>query len=367
MNAQSFLRDFRCKVKCAILVFWVCFLGASLYAEAGVGRSQTYCADPYDPNCRSSALAFQFYRPRLLSPNNAWASTRTTLGQDLSRANLVTDASERLRKKLGATGAIQLLGSDFALFASPGKTQLNYFSDGETTDFDMIIGEANAVTAQTWNLPAGLINQLERVQRNDFIPVSSVPAGLNLTGATHVSRTVSGNRIAVGYRQYQLKPNEVQYLGYAVDRKVGLDYQTASPDVGSSFAVVPLGLGASFSNKVIVDSPDDENRGEVTHTLTFNGFGTLNTPNGSFQALRYTVTTTDEIFDLSDPNDPVLIDTETTTQVGWVTKEGTWIVADYKDYNPTTKAAKLSGVLYSTIVPTSSLSPTFTNSCGCNR
>lgn len=298
----------------------------------------------------------------------AWVSNRNTFARDLASANLVTEAADRLRKKMGTSGAITLQGTDFNSFASPGNSQLTYMSNSASVTFDMVIGTANAVNAQTWTLPADLTNQLDNVSRADFIAVNRIPAGLSIAGVTHASKYVAGNRQFVQFKQYQLKGNELQYLGYALDRKIGNDFAQSSPDANSSFATIPLTVGASYSDIEITDDPADDNRYETISAITFDGFGTLNTPNGSFQALRYTMTTTGKTFDVSDPNDPEQIDTESVTQVGWVTQQGTWITATYTDYNTTTKAATLSNVRYSPIVPTSSLSPTFTNpGCNCPR
>ncbi|MBO0933118.1 hypothetical protein [Fibrella aquatilis] len=298
----------------------------------------------------------------------AWVSNRTTLSRDLASANLVSEAADRLREKMSVSGAITLLGSDFNSFASPGKSQLTYLSRSTSVTFDMVIGNANAVNAQVWTLPADLTTQLDRVSRADFVAVGSIPASLSIAGVTHVSKYIAGNRQYVQFSQYQLKSNELQYLGYAVDRKIGTDFAQGSPDLNSSFATVPLTLGSTYTDIEVAEDPADDTKYENTSVITFDGFGTLNTPNGSFQALRYTMNTTGKTYDVSDPNNPVQIDTDSGTQVGWVTKEGNWIVANYTDYNATTKAATLSNVRYSAIVPTSSLSPMFTNpSCNCPR
>jgi hypothetical protein len=298
----------------------------------------------------------------------AWVSNRTTLTRDLATANLVSEAADRLRKKMRASGAITLQGSDFNTFASPGKSQLTYLSNSQSVTFDMVIGNADATNAQTWALPADLTNQLNNVSRADFIPVSRIPASLSIMGVTHASKYVAANRQYVQFRQYQLKANELQYLGYAVDRKIGNDFAQSSPDANNSFATVPLTLGASYTDVEVTDDPTDDTRYENTSVITFDGFGTINTPNGSFQALRYTMITTGKTYDVSDPNNPEQIDTESGTQVGWVTQQGTWITATYTGYNATTKSATLSNVRYSAIVPTSSLSPNFTNpSCNCTR
>ncbi|TAE32011.1 MAG: hypothetical protein EAZ91_06035 [Cytophagales bacterium] len=356
-------RPFRVSALSLLLLFLT-------YTTSWAGACNRWCSPScWNPDCGKIDKGKSIFGlPVLGAPLNAWASNGNTFARDLAKANLVSEAADRLRKKMGAAGAITLLGSDFSTFTSPGKSQLSYSSGSENVTFDMVIGAANAVTAQTWTLPADLTNQLDRVARADFVAVSSIPAGLGLPGVTHVSKYIAGNRQFVRFNQYQLKSNELQSLGYSVDRKIGNDFAQGSPDLNSSFATIPLALGASYTDKGVVEDPTDNIQYESSSVITFDGFGTLNTPNGSFQALRYTMTTTTNTLDVSDLNDPVEIDTESATQVGWVTKEGTWITANYADYNPTTKAATISNVRYSAIVPTSSLSPTFTNSaCGCSR
>ncbi|MEZ0542486.1 hypothetical protein [Fibrella arboris] len=311
------------------------------------------------------------FLPTRTANSTAWASTRTTLSADLDYANVVSRVEERLRKKLGKSGSIQLTGSDFSTFAQAGRTQLVYTSESETATFTMDIGKADALNAQTWTLPADLTNQLDNVERRDFVSPGTIPASLRLPGVTHATRFRAANRLFTSYRQYAIKPAEIEFLGYSVDRKVGQDYETDSPTDASSFAVVPLGLGASFTTRVLIDDPDDETGTIQSDTLSVDGFGTLKTPNGTFQALRYTVRSTIRVYDMSGggtPTEDDLLDEGSILRVGWVTKEGYWILADYTDYNATTGAATLSNLNYTAIVPTASLSPTFTGTnCGCGR
>jgi hypothetical protein len=295
-------------------------------------------------------------------------ASRATLQADLRRANLVSAAQERLLKTLGASGSIQLTNSDFTAFAQPGKTQLTYVASSESVAFEMVIGPPDLVNSQIWTLPADLTTELDVAQRRDFINPSTIPAGLQLAGVTHASKFVAPNRLFTGYRQYQISGSAVNFLGGSVDRKVGIDFSTASPN--ALFSVLPLQAGSAYTSQVVYDDPDDDVQEIETDTLSFDGFGSLKTPNGTVQALRYTIKSGLRTYDLSGggpPSNSNLIDLNTTTQVGWVTKEGYWILADYADYNPTTHAATLSNVQYTTIVPTNSLSPTFTNTCNCSR
>lgn len=295
-------------------------------------------------------------------------ASRTELRADLLRANLVSGAKERLLKKMGSAGAIQLTNSDFTTFAQPGNTQLTYTGSSGAVTFEMVIGQADLVNSQSWTLPADLTNQLDNVQRRDFINPTAIPVNLRLPGVTHAMKYVAGNRLYTGYRQFQIGSTAVNFLGVSVDRKVGTDFETVSPN--ALFSVLPLMAGSTYNSQSVYDDPDDDLREIQSDTLTFNGFGSLRTPNGTFQALRYTIKSGLRTYDLSgggSPSNANLIDVNTSTQVGWVTKEGYWIVAEYTGYNPTTKAAMLRNVTYTAIVPTASLLPTFTNSCNCPR
>jgi hypothetical protein len=295
----------------------------------------------------------------------AYASRNTSLRSDLSKANLVSAAQRRLSRLMGASGSITFTGADFANLASPGNSQLMYFSDSENVTFEMVIGSTNLTTAQTWTLPADLTNQLDVVQRRDYVNPSSIPASLRLAGVSNATKFSAANRLFVSYEQYQIGASSVNYLGYSVDRKVGLDY--ATPSVGAILASVPLQAGSNYISQKTLDDPADDTQVTISDTLALDGFGTLNTPTGSFQALRFTMKSGYRTYDLSGGGPPDLLDIETVQRVGWVTKEGHWIVADYADYDPTTKAATISQVQYLTHVPTSSLSPTFTNTCNCPR
>ncbi|OJW71660.1 MAG: hypothetical protein BGO59_27220 [Spirosoma sp. 48-14] len=296
------------------------------------------------------------------------ASARTNLSNDLAFANIVSGTEARWRAKLGAAGAIQLTANDFNTFAQPGNTLLTYGGSSLESTLNMVIGKADLVNAQTWTLPADLTYQLDRVSRRDFVSPTTIPANLRLNGVTNATKYIAENRANIGYRQYQIAGSAVNFLGYSVDRKVGTDFEASS--AGSIMTKLPAQLGDTFTNTIVYDDPDDELQTIQSDTLAFDGFGTLTTPNGSFQALRYTVRSGTRTYDtsggatLSDDN---LIDIETDQQIGWVTKEGYWFVANYANYNASTKSAELSQIAYSAIVTTRSLSPSFSNSCNCSR
>ncbi|WP_155297257.1 hypothetical protein [Spirosoma aerolatum] len=297
-----------------------------------------------------------------------WASMRTNLTSDLAFANVVSSTEARWRAKLGAAGAIELTATDFNTFAQPGNTLLTYVGSDPESTLNMVIGKADPVNAQTWTLPANLTYQLDQVDRRDFVTPASIPANLRIAGATNATKFTANNRAYIGYRQYQIGGSAVNFLGYSVDRKVGNDYETSS--AASIFSQLPAKLGNNFTSTILYDDPDDDLQTIQSDTLTFDGFGTLNTPNGSFQALRYTIRTGLRTYDTSGgatPSSSNLIDTETGQQIGWVTKEGYWVVTNYDNYNPSTMSADLSTVAYSAIVATRSLSPSFSNSCNCPR
>lgn len=295
------------------------------------------------------------------------ASTRSNLANDLAFANIVSNTEDRWRTKLGAA-AIQLSATDFNNFAQPGNTLLTYGGSNPESTLNMVIGQADLVNAQTWTLPADLTYQLDQVSRRDFVAPTTIPANLRITGATNATKYIADNRANIGYRQYQISGSAVNFLGYAVDRKVGSDYESASS--GSIMTQLPAQLGDNFTSTTLYDNPDDELQTIQADTVSFDGFGTLKTPTGSFQALRYTIRSGLHTYDTSGgttPSDDNLIDTETEQKVGWVTKEGYWFVANYANYNSSKKSAELSQIAYSAIVTTRSLSPSFSNSCNCPR
>ncbi|MBN8825637.1 MULTISPECIES: hypothetical protein [unclassified Spirosoma] len=296
------------------------------------------------------------------------ASSRTNLANDLAFANIISNTEDRWRNKLGAAAAIQLSTTDFNTFAQPGNTLLTYSGSNPESTLTMVIGQADLTNAQTWTLPADLTYQLDQVSRRDFIAPTTIPANLRISGVTNATKYVADNRANIGYRQYQISGSAVNFLGYSVDRKVGSDYESASS--GSIMTQLPAQLSDNFISTTLSDNPDDELQTIQADTVTFDGFGTLKTPTGSFQALRYTIRSGLHTYDTSGgdpPSDDNLIDTETDQKVGWVTKEGYWFVANYANYNPSKKSAELSQISYSAIVTTRSLSPTFSNSCNCIR
>ena len=278
-----------------------------------------------------------------------WAKAGHNVANALPYTNLVSRTHQRLQQRVGAAAAIRFSGADFANMARPGKSEAMYIAGNDDFTAQMDIGRADDENAQTWTIPATLIDELDEFIQRDFVLPNAIPKSIRLPNATHATRLKAQDGSYVGYRQYQLDNDEVEDLGFGIDLADGEDYEVEFPTDGATFLAVPLELGSSYHSNELMDEPGDEDQKiETNSEINFDGFGTLRTPDGDHPALRYTATTT---LSYSKPTgQPTEIN-----QVGWITKEGHWFVATYADHDESTGKATLSDISYTRIVATSSL------------
>lgn len=268
---------------------------------------------------------------------------------DVSALNL-RNSPQPSAARIASTINISL--TDFNTISAVGNSWLLYQSNGTT--FSMNIGTANSSSAQTWTLPANLMNYFQGAGRSDFIAPSSIPMSLQITGANKLMRTFyldnNGNHMQV-YDHYDVNGSGINHLGTSYDLEVGSDDTFDEPDY--EFSDVPLDLGDSFVSTIEEkDYVTNLTLTKYVQTVTADAYGTISTPDGTFNCLRMSIGNQK----FTRPNESTAYTlVSTTNQVSFMTKEGAYFNAQVSAQNGT---ATLSNFQYRKVVLTSSLSET---------
>jgi hypothetical protein len=213
--------------------------------------------------------------------------TQTTRLQtfDYSSLNLKNSLQNTV---LQTTSAISISLNDFNAIAAVGNTWLNYFT---ANTMGMNIGTANSESPQTWSLPPSLMNNFNGTGRSDFIAPSSVPAALQRAGSNRVMKTLgldNTDRLMNIYEHFDINSAGIIRLGTSYDLEVGADDNFDELDY--EYTDVPLDLGDVFQS--IVDEEDYEtNLALIKYEsdITVDAYGTLSTPDGTFNCLRMSI------------------------------------------------------------------------------
>jgi hypothetical protein len=268
--------------------------------------------------------------------------TQTTRLQtfDYSSLNLKNSLQNTV---LQTTSAISISLNDFNAIAAVGNTWLNYFT---ANTMGMNIGTANSESPQTWSLPPSLMNNFNGTGRSDFIAPSSVPAALQRAGSNRVMKTLgldNTDRLMNIYEHFDINSAGIIRLGTSYDLEVGADDNFDELDY--EYTDVPLDLGDVFQS--IVDEEDYEtNLALIKYEsdITVDAYGTLSTPDGTFNCLRMSIQTQK----FTRPNESSAYTLSTTTnQVSFLTKEGIYFNANVSATNGN---VTLSNVSYRKVV-----------------
>ncbi|MFD2571980.1 Ig domain-containing protein [Spirosoma soli] len=302
---------------------------------------------------------------RTSTPDDPRAA-RKAAPADLSYANLSASAQARLRKEASGTvsdDAVTIDREDYLRFAKSGNQIIQQSSRANDAFLDMNIGPADDQQPQSWTLPAGFQSIFDTLTIGDFVAPEQVPADLRIDEATHIIRINSDGGIM--YRAYQLKDTEVEALGYSVDSLQGADFKEDNDDLGfSKYSDVPLNLGDEFLSIYEEYLPDRSERHELHSGTKYDAFGTLTTPAGTFDALRFSTRDT-LFFFMGKQTNPFR--QRYSERVGWITKTGIYFDGEVRSYNPATGEAGLALVNYQTIrssIPPASLSVSLTANPG---
>jgi hypothetical protein len=319
---------------CKSVYFCLIFLTQTINSFAGRADS---CADCYPPPggyTRMSAGATLSQSKRLQT-------------FDVSTLNLKNTTPQNSVQQTNAAVSISL--ADFNTISAVGNTWL-YQSNNAT--FSMNIGTANNSTPQTWALPANLPSYFQGAGRSDFIAPSSVPMSLQIAGANKVMQTYyldNNNQHMKVYDHYDVNAGSIDHIGTSYDLEVGTDDIFDEPNY--EFSDVPLDLNDNFTTTI--ESKDYVTNLTLTkyvETITADAFGTISTPDGTFNCLRMSIVNQK----YTRPNESSAYTlVSTTNQVSFMTKEGVYFNAQV---SATSGTVNCSNFQYREIILTSSLS-----------
>ena len=217
-----------------------------------------------------------------------------------------------------AFSQITLTTSDLANLFGAGISANTYqnFDSVET----MNVGSPSGSSPQSWTLPLFVVSDSSRV---DNVLPSSTPYAANFSGATYAETfSESDSGISLLYFAYLRVSNDSLYTmgtaehvtgssgGHAIDSTI-IMHQT-------KFVFhLPISLGT-----VVAGMPDTNSLGPgvyetITSSSTYDAYGTLNLPNGSFQALRSVQSTTFKTY-----NGGSLVYSSTSYSIVWNTVQG---------------------------------------------
>ncbi len=246
--------------------------------------------------------------------------------------------------------AISVNLADFNTISAPGNSWLLYESNNAS--FSINIGTANSTSPQTWTLPANLMTYFSGAGRSDFIVPSSIPTALQIAGANKVMRSYffdNNNNPMKVYDHYDMNSSAIDHIGTSYDLEVGDDDTFDEPNY--EFSDVPLDLGDSFVSTIEEeDYITNLTLTKYIETKTVDAYGTISTPDGTFNCLRISIT----IQKYTRPNEATAYTLiSTTNQVSFMTKEGAFFNAQVSAPNGT---ATLSNFQYRKVVQTALLS-----------
>lgn len=246
--------------------------------------------------------------------------------------------------------AIQITQTDVTQLASTGNSWVVF--GGATNVMNMNIGTAKNYAPQTWSLPSNFQEYFDYYTQDDFVAPSSVPAHLQIVGATNITKStyVDENDTEFDvYEHYSIASNGVNHLGRSFDFDIDDD---AFDDPDYEFMNVPLSLNDVMTNTIDeYDYETDQLLERYVNTLTIDAYGTLTIPNyGTYDCLRGTYQT--QYY--TRPNETSAFVLQATyNSIGFMTKQGHFFQA--KIVSQSGSNAVLANLSFKAIVPTASL------------
>ena len=208
-----------------------------------------------------------------------------------------------------------------------GDLTNNYFGAGkswflyESPDTVMMnVGSASSSAAQTWSAPS--LNIKDSLRLDNVLP-SSTPYNADFPGAMYAQKgSILDSIITLEtYAYYRLSNDSLLTLGSAQHEAGsfgGMTFDTSIINNRAQLALrLPLQLG-----EVIAQGADTINSSGLffevtTETETYDAYGTLNLPIGSFGALRETNVILTKVY-----NGATLVNSSTSYTISWVTESG---------------------------------------------
>jgi hypothetical protein len=210
---------------------------------------------------------------------------------------------------------ITITTTDILNWYAVGKGQKELQKDQDTAKYTMNVGVVSASLAQTWTLPN--VQYTNTMLIKNAVP-SSTPYASTFPLATHAQTiSLADTGFSVAYYAYNRIANDsLISLGSVMHQIVGPSDTTIFDLVSRFIVKMPIALGT------VLTSRDSNYYGPGDYkirnsTETFDAFGTITLPNGTFSCLR---SKSVEIYQKAHVGVP--IDTFTQYRFDWMTKEG---------------------------------------------
>ena len=240
-----------------------------------------------------------------------------------------------------AISQISLSSSDAQSMYAPGKSWRHLGNSKVTAT--MNIGIASS-SAQSWTTPSIALTDTLRV--DNLLP-SATPYASKYPRATHAQRSSysGGGSTATYYGYFRITADSMIYLGDASRMQSGGKDTTEYSFEYRVDMLLPFTLGKSSSYR------DSSSMGQgsyfiMRYTSTYDAFGSLTLPTGTYQALRIKETTISQTVFGGVP-----FSTDTSVSFSWFTKEGYFLSITTKDKNPS-GSIPISSLTYITIINT---------------
>lgn len=272
--------------------------------------------------------------------------------KDLSQIKELLNLKNQTTSAQLVTTAIEINQTDILNAATQGNSWVRF--DGTNDLMVMNIGTANNSVAQTWSLPSDFLEYFEYYSQYDFLSPANAPAGLTISGATHVTKSLGldeyDNDIDI-YDYYNIGLSTVTHLGTSFDMETDVDDTFDEPDF--EFMRVPFKIGDVINAVIQKKDPfSNLNLEKRETTLTVDAFGTINIPGqGTFNCLRGSYV--ENVFTRPDESSSFVLKS-TKNSVGFFTKQGHYIYANVVSISGSN--ATLEDIAFQTIMPTAMLS-----------
>jgi len=228
-----------------------------------------------------------------------------------------------------SAAAITLVSQSIALsqITIPAGDMANYFGAGtswftyRSSDTVMMnVGSASNSVAQVWSAPAVTYEDTSRL---DNVLPSSTPYGNDFPGAMYAQiGTLPEGPVTVEYYAYYKLSNDSLFIIGSVQHETGsyggktVDTSIFNHSVRFGF-VLPLQLGAGIVLRADTVYSSGNDVDVNFETDSYDAYGTLNLPNGSFGTLREISSIATKVY-LSG----ALSNSSTSYLITWVTESG---------------------------------------------
>ena len=248
---------------------------------------------------------------------------------------------------------ISLTEADINAISAVGNTWLEFIAS-PSINFSMNIGVADNSSPQTWTLPANFKTNFNGAGRRDFLALTSIPLAFRFTRANKVMKSHEiddwGNQL-IRYDYFNVTSTSVIHVGNSYDLEFGTDPDYDEPDF--QFSDVPYNLGDTWSaTEEFKDYLSDLNLERIVETTTIDAYGTISTPDGTFNCLRMSYVT--QKYTRSDESSSFTWQS-TQNGIGFITKEGYYF---YSEVSATNGTANCSNFTYRKVVSTAALTET---------